>query len=763
MATETPTVSAVPMNQWSNPAPAPNLNMGTVNVTPTGATSATSASGTTTPTTPPPIVTNSSGTGTAMATSGPSSLLDANGMIDVNKANVDNTQLTQNHNDYVTLLDKQNADLETRRTNEINSINTSFDTAGKRLGQQQASETGTYTSTLARIGGYLGNSASGTGAMISLNNTHVNQVNDLEAKRQAAIQAANNAISDKQFEIARQKIAEAKDYTSAIQKSKQDFFNNNKKLIEDQQAGQKDAAIAKLYSEGTTDPTSILAALKGTGVYATAEDISKTIANLIPPMVNDLVKTLDKFGAPADVKLKVLNSKNVNDAYTAAGPWASLGGDGEIGQYNFYKATQIAAGKSYVDPMTFFNQKEILKNQQNAVAGYTGGNAYTTSGASGEYGAYQIMPNTWKEYAGEILNDPNAPMTPANQDAVVKGMVSKWLADGKTPEQIAIKWNHGDFTYSGSGTGQAHDSEGKPVFDANGNPVKYDIPGYVAKFKNNLSKLGGGKDPDTIAKAIKLTETGGGAGDIAVERAVNVISGSNKFTKDQKNSFITAMNNASNISDAFGIIKNQAKDTMGQTNATQLTNLEKSKESFDEMAKLVNAFYAKNGTTDMIKGIWEQGAAYVGTVQDPELRKIATDIETSLQSYRNAISGTAYSNQEGVAIASIFPNIKNTQELNNAIIEARKKNFDTQIDSVYETVLTKDVYKSLKEAANTASKTTGDVLQENEDKATANLATMIPTMDDTTAQMVSTLRKKGLTSQDILDAINLAKSQGKIK
>jgi hypothetical protein len=713
MATTQPTVSvsAVPMSNWSNPAPAPNLNMGSVNVGNGAVKSTTSSTGVTTPTptVTPPIVTNSSGTGSAMATSGVSSMLDANGMIDVNKANVDNTQLTQNHSDYLALLDNQNNQLETRRQNEINSINSSFDTAGTRLKQNQASETGTYTSTLARIGGYLGNSASATGAMVNLNQTHVNQVNDLEAKRQAAIQEANNAISDKQFEIARAKISEAKDYTKAIQDSKQKFFENNQQVIKDQQQGQKDAAIAKLYSEGTTDPATILSSLKSSGLYTTAEEINKTITNLVPAAISDLIKNLDKYGAPGDVKLKVLNSKNANEAYANAGAWANLGGEGKPGAYNFYVASQKAAGKPYVDYMTFDNQDQILKNQQNQTAGYTGGSAYTTPGASGEYGAYQFTPDTWKNYAGEILNDPNAPMTPANQDAVAIGMVSKWVADGKTPEQIAIKWNHGDFSYKGSGTG------------VNSMGVKYDIPGYVAKFKSNLAKIGGGNDPTTIAKAIKLTETGGGEGDIAVERAVNIINGSNKFTKEQKNSFISAMNSASNVGDAIGIIKNQAKDNMGQTNATQLAKLEEAKKDFESLTTQVNQFYKDGGTSNIMKGIVEQGAQYLGNVSDPKLRTMATQIETSLQAYRNAVSGTAYSNQEGVAIASIYPQIFNTQALNEAIIAGRQTSFDSRIDAMYETVLTKDVYKSLKEVEKTAGQTTGDVLAQKMDQQLTKL------------------------------------------
>lgn len=745
MTTPNVTASAVPMSQWTNPTPAPNLNMGTVNVGNGQVKSVTTPSGVTTPTiTTPPIATNSSGTGSVIATSTPSSLLDAQGMADVNKAKIDNTELTTNHNNYLALLDNQNTQLETRRQNEIASINSAFDVKGNQLKDTQQRESGTYTATLARIGGYLGNSASGTGAMITLNNTHQAQVSDLESKRQAAIQEANNAISDKQFEIARAKIQEAKDYTKSIQDAKQAFFNNNKKVIEDQQQAMKDSAIAKLYSEGTTDPTSLLAALKGSGVYTTLEDINKTISSLIPPQVSDLVKVLDKYGAPADVKLKVLNSKNVNEAYTAAGPWASLGGDGEIGKYNFYKATQVAAGKPYVDPMAFFNQDQILKNQQNTVAGYTGGNAYTTPGASGEYGAYQFMPDTWKEYAAEILKDPNAPMTPANQDAVARGMVSKWLSDGKTPEQIARKWNSGDFNKTGSGV--------------NSKGVKWNVDGYVAKFKDNLSKLGGGNDAVTVAKAIKLTETGG-AGDVAVERAVNVINGSNKFTKDQKSSFISSMNNTTNVGDAFSIIKNQAKDVMSGTTQTKVENYQNANTAMDKLAADLKTFYANNGDTNIFTGNYEQVLAKLGTVDNPNLRTLAAQIESSLQIYRNAVSGTAYSVQEGNAIASIFPGIDKTQGLNDAILKARKDVFNTQIDDYYRQVIGKS-YDDLKKASEVSGKTTADVLNEQEQTAKQQIDNALPKLDTETQDLIPKLYDQGFSESKVLEYL---KAKGKIK
>ncbi len=59
-------------------------------------------------------------------------------------------------------------------------------------------------------------------------------------------------------------------------------------------------------------------------------------------------------------------------------------------------------------------------------------------------GRYQFMPNTWNKYAGQVLGDPNAPMTPENQNKVAYTKVSNWLQKGYTPAQVASMWNAGE-------------------------------------------------------------------------------------------------------------------------------------------------------------------------------------------------------------------------------------------------------------------------------------------------------------------------------
>lgn len=176
--------------------------------------------------------------------------------------------------------------------------------------------------------------------------------------------------------------------------------------------------------------------------------------------------------------------------------------------------------------------------------------------------------------------------------------------------------------------------------------------------------------------------------------ALQTILGSGKFTKDQTQSIINAINNGD---DPVTVIKNQAKALLPATEASNLTKYEVAKQSMEDLQNALNEYYANGGKTNILSGNFEKVLNKLGTVNDPKLVEIATEIASNLQQYRNAVSGTAYSIQEGQEISSVFPGIDKTQGLNEAILAGRLNAFDSTIDNTYETVLGK-AYDQLKES-----------------------------------------------------------------
>ena len=192
-----------------------------------------------------------------------------------------------------------------------------------------------------------------------------------------------------------------------------------------------------------------------------------------------------------------------------------------------------------------------------------------------------------------------------------------------------------------------------------------------------IKNLGGGSD----------TGIGGGGNSLLnpqYEKALSVILGSSKFTKENKADVINAIRSGQ---DPITVIKNKAKDILGATEGTKLTNYETANKQLDDVKNLLNQYYQAGGKTNVFKGNFEKTLNKLGTLKDPKLVSIATQIASALQIYRNAVSGTAYSVQEGQQIASVFPGINKTQGLNDAILSGRKQSFNSLIDGMYTSAL----------------------------------------------------------------------------
>ena len=177
---------------------------------------------------------------------------------------------------------------------------------------------------------------------------------------------------------------------------------------------------------------------------------------------------------------------------------------------------------------------------------------------------------------------------------------------------------------------------------------------------------------------------------------LQTILGSGKFTKDQAKAITNAVLNGE---DPLTVVKNQAKGLMTGANATSVEKYETAKNAMVDLDATLTDFYAKGGSTSIFKGGFEKVINRLGDVDNPQLVDLATQIQTQLQVYRNAVSGTAYSEQEGKDIASIFPGINKTQGLNEAIIKGRMAAFDSTIDGAYKSALGNS-YETLKNLEN---------------------------------------------------------------
>lgn len=89
----------------------------------------------------------------------------------------------------------------------------------------------------------------------------------------------------------------------------------------------------------------------------------------------------------------------------------------------------------------------------------SGGN-FHARGKSGEGGSFQHMPATWKHHSVLVYGEVKV-MTPEREWYVATKLIDKWLSEGMSEAQIALKWNAGGATRCSSGVnshGVSYDS-----------------------------------------------------------------------------------------------------------------------------------------------------------------------------------------------------------------------------------------------------------------------------------------------------------------
>lgn len=203
-------------------------------------------------------------------TSSPPQITSSSGTARMDEANTGKAITTASDPTYASpsgntaYIDSYIAQLHQRQAQEEANINASASAGKSALADTQARETGSTSAMLARAGGYLGVSGSGTGVLLNLAQTHRTEMMTLESKRLSALSDARNAYEDKNFQLASLKVADAKATEQEAYDRKQTYL----KQVADQNALQgKQQSQVDIYNAiagGTTDPMEIFQKLNGT-------------------------------------------------------------------------------------------------------------------------------------------------------------------------------------------------------------------------------------------------------------------------------------------------------------------------------------------------------------------------------------------------------------------------------------------------------------------------------------------------------------------
>ncbi len=205
---------------------------------------------------------------------------------------VDTSDLEKSSQNILDILEQERRAAEAAGAAQVGGINARFQEAKRSTEKAQEREKGTFRVTLARIGGFLGPSASALGALQNLASDHRAEINALRAKRDAAISAARAAVSAKTLQIARLKAQEVKSLEKEIEDRRNDFFDNALSIIKERRQQQENArqAMEKFRDDARQSLNSIITNFGGID-----------IASLDPATVEQLFELADVAEMPIEL------------------------------------------------------------------------------------------------------------------------------------------------------------------------------------------------------------------------------------------------------------------------------------------------------------------------------------------------------------------------------------------------------------------------------------------------------------------------------
>lgn len=250
------------------------------------------------------------------------------GMQDADLFDINATKkgLKNRNNEVQSLIsDRANA-LRARGQEVMSGINDSFNIAREKTEKTQERTRGKFSVGLAKIGGYLGASASSMGAMANLEQEHQFELADLEAKRASAILAAQDAENDAEFELAKMSMDQADKYEERMRQAEQDFFTNTMNLSKQIQAEQKEKRdFAIKEAERQIEMAVIAGEELDPEDVATAADALGISPNIMNKVISAKQQTyqLEQLEKKTDVDIKLMSAL----LKVPKGTYVSIGGN----------------------------------------------------------------------------------------------------------------------------------------------------------------------------------------------------------------------------------------------------------------------------------------------------------------------------------------------------------------------------------------------------------------------------------------------------
>lgn len=162
--------------------------------------------------------------------------------------------------------------------------------------------------------------------------------------------------------------------------------------------------------------------------------------------------------------------------------------------------------------------------------------------------------------------------------------------------------------------------------------------------------------------------------------------------------FREAMNRAlssGNNEQAQQLVVGAVKSTLGAEQGKIYGSFITGETLLEDIRGQIVEYERKGGDLNLLSGSLEKVARKLGKTTDPDLVMLATNISASIQAYRKAISGAAFTESEAKEYEDIFPSIKEGTDVSLAKIDALQDSFQLQKRAYIETSIGSQNYEAI--------------------------------------------------------------------
>lgn len=347
----------------------------------------------------------------------------------------------------------------------------------------------------------------------------------------------------------------------------------------------------------------------------------------------------------------------------------------------------------------------------------SGGNYNAQNARTGAFGKFQIMPDNWAPWSKEAGLPAGAQQTPENQEKVAQFKINQYYDKYGNWADVASTWYSGkplsqvvkegwaDKKQGPNGTEPSVREYVNSVLAKMGEtPVTGDFEDYLKQQQESAQQSFAPAKVEQLKKDFTAQQQTGASDKVAsaikssLNKAVNGLPST--IAKRDAKIDINKRIAEGDIDGAKQGILQYARVSAGNTEEQAVTGRDVAITAITDIQNLLDEFIAKDGNTNIFSGTEEKILNKIGTTKDTDLANIAGQILITMQQFRSATTGKAFSEGEKKEYYQFFPSIGNVPELNTtrtkSLLTSLKRNqrtfYENQLGGKknYDTIFAKD-------------------------------------------------------------------------